>query len=54
MKTAIIYGSTMASFCVEDFSLSRLRSLSQNEIHTRIRQFESMSTYDVRELDIIS
>ena len=52
MKTAIIYGSVMASFCVEDFSLSRLRNLSQDLIHERIRQFEALMTFDVNELEI--
>lgn len=54
LKTAIIYGSTMASFCVEDFSLSRLRNLSQMEIHERIRQFEQLSTFDVKELPVVN
>ena len=52
MNTAIIYGSVMASFCVEDFSLSRLRNLSQDLIHERIRQFEALMTFDVNELEI--
>ena len=54
MKTAIIYGSTMASFCVEDFSLNNLRNLRQEQIHERIRQFEQLSTFDVRELTLAS
>lgn len=52
MKTALIYGSTMASFCVEDFSLQKLRNLSQDEIHQRIRQFEMLSSFDVNELPV--
>ena len=52
MKTAIIYGSTMASFCVEDFSLNNLRNLKQEQIHERIRQFEQLSTFDVNELTL--
>lgn len=54
MKTAIIYGSTMASFCVEEFSLSKLRNLSQEEIHERIRQFEQLSSFDVKELPVMN
>lgn len=50
MKTAIIYGSTMASFCVEDFSLKNLRNLKQQQLHERIRQFEQLSTFQVNEL----
>ena len=52
MKTAIIYGSVMASFCVEDFSLSRLRHLDEKMIHARIRQFESLGLFDVVELNL--
>lgn len=51
MKTAIIYGSTMASFCVEDFSLNNLRNLKQQQLHERIRQFEQLSTFQVNELE---
>ena len=54
MKTAIIYGSTMASFCVEDFSLNKLRNLNQTLLHERIRQFEQLSTFDVKELSLAS
>ncbi len=54
MKTAIIYGSTMASFCVEDFSLNKLRKLNQSLLHERIRQFEQLSTFDVNELSVAS
>ncbi|MBK8954596.1 MAG: bifunctional hydroxymethylpyrimidine kinase/phosphomethylpyrimidine kinase [Saprospiraceae bacterium] len=54
MKTAIIYGSAMASFCVEDFSLSRIRNLTQEEIYERIRQFEQLSTFDVKELPVLN
>ncbi len=53
MKTAIIYGSVMASFCVEDFSLTRLRNLNEKMIHERIRQFESLGTFDVVELKLV-
>jgi sugar/nucleoside kinase (ribokinase family) len=54
MKTAIIYGSAMASFCVEDFSLTNLKKLSQKLIHERLRQFEQLSSFDVRELETFS
>jgi len=42
----------MASFCLEDFSLNNLRNLKQEQIHERIRQFEQLSTFDVRELTL--
>ncbi|HQX42971.1 MAG: bifunctional hydroxymethylpyrimidine kinase/phosphomethylpyrimidine kinase [Saprospiraceae bacterium] len=54
MKTAIIYGSVMASFCVEDFSLSKLKNLNQDEIYKRINQFENLSTFDVKELTVLN
>jgi len=52
LKTAIIYGSTMASFCVEDFSLQRLRHLNAEQIHSRLRQFEALTSFDVNELHL--
>lgn len=39
MKRALIYGSAMASFCVEKFSIERLKSLSIEEIKERVAQF---------------
>ena len=54
MKTAIIYGRVMASFCVEDFSLSKLKNLNQDEIYKRINQFENLSTFDVKELTVLN
>ena len=47
MKTAIIVGSAMASFCVEKFGTERLRSLSIEEIHGRIKEFVELSTFDI-------
>lgn len=54
MKTSIIYGSVMASFCVEDFSLNNLRNLSQQQIHERIQKFEQLSTFPVNELNTLN
>ncbi len=39
MRRAIIYGSVMASFCVEDFGAGKLRSLTQEQIEDRYEQF---------------
>ena len=47
MKTAIIVGSAMASFCVEKFSLERLRTLSINEIQERYETFKLMSQFEM-------
>lgn len=39
MKRAVIFGSAMASFCVEKFGVERLLELTELEIHERVRQF---------------
>lgn len=46
MRQGIIYGSTMASFNVEDFSLNRIRKLSRDEIDTRFRFFKKMTHFE--------
>lgn len=45
MKKAIIYGSAMASFCVEEFSISRMKNLSDEEIEDRIDKFRKMMEF---------
>lgn len=45
LKKACIYGSVMASFNVEEFSLDRLRNLKQEEIDTRYQEFVSLSHF---------
>ena len=47
MKTAIIVGSAMASYCVEKFGTGRLTSLTKQDIDDRIRQFVELVTFDV-------
>jgi sugar/nucleoside kinase (ribokinase family) len=46
MKQAIIFGSVMASFTVEAFSLDRLRILDYKEIHTRYRDFKRLTHFE--------
>jgi sugar/nucleoside kinase (ribokinase family) len=46
LARAIIYGSTLASFAVEDFSIDRLLRLSQDEIAARFRQFKRLTHFD--------
>lgn len=46
MRRAIIAGSAMASFCVEDFSLNRLKTLEQEEINQRINKFRALVHFD--------
>lgn len=47
MKTGIIVGSALASFCVEKFGPDRLREISQEDIHTRIEQFVNLVNFDI-------
>lgn len=47
MKTAIIYGSAMASYCVEEFSLDKLKNLSQYEISSRVQRFKELVDFVV-------
>lgn len=42
MKNAIIYGSAMASFCVEKFGTERIMDLQESELQERIRQFQQL------------
>lgn len=46
LKRAVIYGSTMASFCVEKFSTKGLEELSYLQIQDRFRQFMNLSRFD--------
>lgn len=45
MRRAIIYGSVMASFCVEDFSLSKLRTLTRKQIDDRYEAFRELVNF---------
>ncbi len=47
MKRAVIYGSAMASFCVEEFSIARLKTLKASEINKRVRAFAQLVKFDV-------
>src|SRR5256714_8160605 len=47
LRKAMIYGSVLASFCVEAFSLERLRKLTQDEIADRYQMFKMMSQFEV-------
>jgi sugar/nucleoside kinase (ribokinase family) len=45
IRKAIVYGSVVASFVVEDFSLRRLHSLTRDDIERRYRQFVSLTEF---------
>lgn len=46
IRRAMICGSTMASFCCEDFSLDRFRTLTMAEIEERFRAFRHLTHFD--------
>ena len=45
LRQAVVYGSAMASFCVEAFSLDRLRKLRPAEIEARYAEFQRISQF---------
>jgi sugar/nucleoside kinase (ribokinase family) len=46
LRQAIVFGSVMASFNVEDFSLNRLTNLTHAEIRDRFLEFKKLSHFD--------
>ena len=47
MKNAIIYGSALASFCVEKFGTEKIVNLTDEEIESRIKEFVSLSSFTI-------
>jgi len=47
MKTAIIIGSAMASFCVEKFGTERMREITKADIDGRLQQFVQLVNFDI-------
>ena len=47
MKSAIIVGSAMASYCVEKFGTVRLKELKRTDIDSRIQQFKDLTKFDI-------
>ncbi len=47
MKSAIIYGSNLASFCVEKFGTERMVALGEDEVVSRLKQFKSLTQFDI-------
>ena len=46
LRKAVVYGSVMASYNVEDFSLNRLRTLTQSDIEARYKAFQEIAHFD--------
>ncbi|MDP5121827.1 MAG: PfkB family carbohydrate kinase [Spirosomaceae bacterium] len=47
MKRAIIYGSAMASFCVEKFGTERILNLTETEIDNRVMEFVQLASFEI-------
>jgi len=47
MKNAIIYGSALASFCVEKFGTERLLNLTPQDVSARIGEFVKLSRFEI-------
>ncbi|MCO7183918.1 PfkB family carbohydrate kinase [Tenacibaculum sp. XPcli2-G] len=47
MKNAIIYGSNLASFCVEKFGTQRMEALTSEEVQARLKAFKELTQFDI-------
>jgi len=47
MKNAVIYGSALASFCVEKFGTERMENLSHSEVQKRLMQFKQLTQFEI-------
>lgn len=47
MKNAVIYGSTLASFCVEKFGTERMKQLEDKEVYQRLSQFKQLTQFEI-------
>jgi sugar/nucleoside kinase (ribokinase family) len=47
MKRAVIYGSAMASFCVEKFGTERMQNLSKEEMRNRVNAFIDLVQFEI-------
>lgn len=45
MKNAVIYGSALASFCVEKFGTEKIKNLKEEEVSARVREFITLSSF---------
>jgi sugar/nucleoside kinase (ribokinase family) len=47
MKNAVIYGSTLASFCVEKFGTQRMENLNHQEVYLRLQEFKNLTQFEI-------
>jgi len=48
MKNGIIYGSNLASFCVEKFGTERMQELKKDEVKERLQAFKELTQFDIK------
>ena len=48
MKSAVIHGSVMASFCVEKFGTKKLTEITQKDILERVQEFVELSKFEIK------
>ena len=48
MKNGIIYGSNLASFCVEKFGTERMQELTKDEVKERLQAFRELTQFDIK------
>lgn len=47
MKNAVIYGSNLASFCVEKFGTERMQDLTKEEVNQRLAEFKALTQFEI-------
>ncbi len=47
LKNAVIYGSSLASFCVEKFGTQRMQELTKEDVFKRLEQFRTLTQFDI-------
>ena len=47
IKNAVIYGSTLASFCVEKFGTQRMENLDHQEVYLRLQEFKNLTQFEI-------
>ncbi len=47
LKSAVIHGSNLASFCVERFGTRRMKNLDKDEVNKRLHQFKALTQFDI-------
>ena len=47
MKRAVVYGSAIASFCVEKFGTQKLEEITENDLKERVQKFVNLVQFEV-------